>query len=484
MATHQEAYMKKLSWVVGILCILLASCSRSTSNESVRPVLSEPPAPVVPVAVMPTAPESKPSVEAKPSEPASKPAPIVPSPVVPQTQPVPPPPTKPVEPPLPKEAPQKAMDIPVQTAEKVIPVSSPVTMPPPPSPTTPPASTAEAKELLSNIKVSAESFDPSRGNPATISFDLGRKAKVGLAFYDPDFGLVREIATQGFREPGQNTILWDGKDMDGTVVPDEAYFFVLRVEDEQGKTQVYDPTVFSGGEGHDITEASVDPETYVVTYTLPVMARVLIRFGVHDGPLLKALVDWKPRVKGQITEAWNGKDEDGLIDLADHPRFKILITYFTLPENSVITYGNRNLNYRDYKKSLKENRTVKERPERKDSPISPHSLLLRTEDYAPRLQLTFPNAKQGTDSVSVLQGRANVRVDIDERDKSLFLNQQYEITFFVDTEFHSEQEMGYVPFNLVWNLSDITEGEHIFTVNLSGFKGQIGVISEKVRIVK
>ena len=39
-------------------------------------------------------------------------------------------------------------------------------------------------------------------------------------------------------------------------------------------------------------------------------------------------------------------------------------------------------------------------------------------------------------------------------------------------------------FNWVWDLTDVKEGVHILTVNLSGFKDQIGIKSQKVIVKK
>lgn len=338
--------------------------------------------------------------------------------------------------------------------------------------------------LLSKTVISTPSFNPQKGEELTIYYPLSRKSKVEVTIYDPDFTAIRTLNSKGFLKAGQHKFVWDGRDLDGKVVPDEAYFFTITTEDEKGNTEIYDPTVFSGGEGRDITEAHIDPDTKVITYRLPVVARVLIRLGVQDGPLLKTLVDWKPRVAGEITEYWNGRDQDNIIDLLNHLRFKMLITYFALPENSIITYGNRNINYREYKKSLKAQRPVKERTVRTDVLISPHYQLSRTVDYSPKLKLSFSNVKEyERGDIPVLQDKTLIKVEIDEPDKSFFVNQQYEITLFLDTEFYAEQEMGYVPFNWVWDLSGVNEGEHILTINMSGFKDQIGVLSKKVKVI-
>ena len=48
---------------------------------------------------------------------------------------------------------------------------------------------------------------------------------------------------------------------------------------------------------------------------------------------------------------------------------------------------------------------------------------------------------------------------------------------FIDNEFVAEEEQGFVPF--VWRWSPgrygIEPGEHVLTVNVSGYNGQVGV---------
>ncbi len=342
----------------------------------------------------------------------------------------------------------------------------------------------QSGKIISGVKISTSSFNPQKGEELAIYCTLSKKAEIEVNLYDPDFVLIKTLTSRGFLDAGQQTFIWDGRDMDGKIVPDEAYFFTIEAQDEKGNKESYDTTVFSGGEAGDLTEADINPETKTITYNLPVMARVLIRLGIQDGPLLNTLVDWKPRVAGEITEHWNGKDKDNLIDLVEQPRFKIIITYFKLPENSIIAYGNGALSYREYKNSLKTQRPVKARPERMDIKVSPHYLLSRTVDYSPELKLTFSDIKGYDNGIPILQGKTLVKVEINEADPSFFVSQQYEICLFLNTEFYSEQEKGYAPFNWVWDLTDVKEGEYVFTVNMSGFKDQIGGLSKKIKVIK
>ena len=382
---------------------------------------------------------------------------------------------KPLPPPTPPPAVSKIrteMGIPTQALDRpVLPPIEPVT--------------PLFGNLLSEVTASTSSFNPSHGEEVAIYYQLSKPAKVTVRIYDPDHGLIRSVATEKHMNAGERTVIWDGKDLDGNVVPDEAYFFSITTEDESGTKEIYDPTTFSGGVGHDITTADIDPQNQTITYEMPEVGRVMIRMGIQGGPLMNQLVDWKPRVKGMITEYWNGKDKDNLVDLYNHPKFKMIVTYFSLPENSVIAFGNKALTYRDYKKSLAGERHVKIKRASGVQRVSPHYRLSRTEDYSPSVKVTLANAL-GTDSdgTTILTGKTLVKVELDEQDKLIFQNQQFEICFFLDHEFYAEDEAGYTPFNWVWDLSNVDEGEHLLTINISGFKDQIGVLSRKVRVVK
>jgi hypothetical protein len=341
---------------------------------------------------------------------------------------------------------------------------------------------------VTDVSVSTSSFSPFRGQTVDVEYTLADEADIDIKVFDPDHGLVDVLCKHASREVGQHRETWDGKDLDGSVVPDEAYFFTIEARTKNGKTAVYDPTAFSGGEEFDITEASINRESNTVVYDLPYPARILIRIGLSGGPLLKTLVDWEPRIAGEITEHWNGMDADNLINLRDHSRQKMVITGFRLPENSVIAYGNKTVGYREYKSGLSDPRPLKmsrEVGERPNVSISSHYVLPRVVDRSPTVIMSFRNiAESDSERVIELRGETLVHVHIDPADRRYFTDQQFEISFFLDGYYYAEQEVGYSPYNWVWDLSSVREGEHILTVNMSSFKDQIGVASKRIKVVR
>jgi hypothetical protein len=155
--------------------------------------------------------------------------------------------------------------------------------------------------------------------------------------------------------------------------PDEAYFFTIEARELKAEeAAVWDPVTFSGGEPYDLQGGQFDRVAGSLSYHLPQPPRVLVRLGIPGSVLLKTLVDWEPRVGGTVTEYWNGRDEDNLINLWER-NFATLITYYTLPASSVITYGNRDYDYRFYKGSINMPRPAKPaRAYTNARQISPH----------------------------------------------------------------------------------------------------------------
>lgn len=345
------------------------------------------------------------------------------------------------------------------------------------------AMSVDAATNLTNVRVEPASFNPSLDEKVTIVYALGEPDKVTVRVYDPDNGLIRTLVDGEPREAGSHSETWDGKDWQGRVVPDEAYFFTV----ETASGEVYDPTTYSGGVVGDLTDARFDRESGTVNYRLPAASRVLIRLGVQSGPMLKTLVDWKPRVVGEVTEYWDGRDEDDLVGLWERPDFSALITYVTLPEATTIAFGNKEESYRDLKLGRGQGRPAKpERPpsSKRAERLRPEGLVPPAWARAPEIAVSFPKVDSGEPSSSLpeVAGPVAVRVDVDDSDRQLLAQEQFEILFFVDHVFFAEAERGYLPYNWRWEVANLPPGEHLLTVNVSSFNGQVGVSSRKVRV--
>jgi hypothetical protein len=347
-------------------------------------------------------------------------------------------------------------------------------------------STQAGAPTIFEVALSARSFNPSRGETLGLTYRLSSAATVTVRVFDPDLQLVRVVVDQARQTAGAQKVTWNGHDLDGRIVPNEAYLFTIEARGQTGTMGVYDPMTFSGGEPFDLGAAQVSRETGTLSYRLSQPSRVLVRIGIPGSALLRTLVDWEPRVQGEITEYWNGRDQDNVINVIDNPNYTVLITYFTLPDATVVTFGNTAIDYRAYKAQRRAPRPAKEaRPMANARRLSPQFLAARARNRDFRVSITFPALDKGdAAAVPTVRDRVLARIDVPERDREVVAGRQYEIILFVDTTYFAEEERGYVPFNFPWELRQLPPGEHTLTVNVVTFDGQIGIGSRRIRIAR
>ncbi|MFH1220206.1 MAG: FlgD immunoglobulin-like domain containing protein [Candidatus Eisenbacteria bacterium] len=343
----------------------------------------------------------------------------------------------------------------------------------------------EAKVPLQILEpsVSPSSFNPTLKEGIEIAYRLTKDSGVTIKVFDPDYGLVNTVVQDQEQPLGTNRISWDGSDTEGKIVPDQAYFFTIEAK-SRGEQAIYDPTTFSGGEEVDITDVNMDEIANTVSFGLPKAAWVLGRIGIRDGPLLKTLLDWEPRPEGSNTAYWNGKDESGVAEVVTQPGFSMMVTTMFLPENSVIAVGNHEVTYHEYK--VRSNKQGEPKQKREEMPrteaikFSRHRDLTRYSDRAPRFSVSLPSITEFTPTgLPIIRGKTPLRVLIEEADLAFLTGQRYEIALYVDFELYAEEEVGYSPFNWMWDTQGLPEGEHVLTVNVVSLNDQVGARSLK-----
>lgn len=327
-----------------------------------------------------------------------------------------------------------------------------------------------------------EAFNPSQGESFSIPVIVDQSGEVVVEIRTPDRDKVRVLRVQvDADQVGEPVpVFWDGRDEEGNVVPDEAYTPVLKA----GDGIINNPFEYSGGEVIDSIRLDFS-DRGIIGFKLEQPSRVLIRAGIEGGPLMRTLMNWRPRVSGKNIVRWNGYDQDKVVNLMEDSGLRVLLTGYQLPEHSIITTGSGS-NYVQW-------RTEKDWPDRMPEPdeitlaregkrLSRHFFLPRALEHEPRVRVTV-NQKSLEEGPVDVKGQFRVRVDLDPEDQWFMDQSQYEIAFFLDGEFLAEEEQGYVPFNWLWNASGLTPGRHTLTVNLSSFNGAVGVQTLELNVV-
>jgi len=333
---------------------------------------------------------------------------------------------------------------------------------------------------ISGITVEPKMFDPSRQEAVTISFRLSRPGKASVQIFDPAMHLISEMFAEEVGGSGLHEAVWDGRDLEGRLVPDEAYLFTIEARDYQRNAAVYDPTTVSGGT-HLAPQAAFDAAHGTVSYHLDQDARVRIRAGISGGPLLKTIINWAPRLAGDRQEIWDGRDESGHIEVAAQNKYRLIAEAVSLPENSIFTAGNTEYCFFIYRRNIAPDRPKKkERPQFQDSKSVTGRRFTGTIPFGPepRFFISLDECTEKTESgLPIVEGKIPVKIALDKDIKRYVTEQRYEIIYFVDFTFRTEIEEGYSPSTLLWDSTKVPNGVHILTVNVATFTGQVSSAS-------
>lgn len=336
---------------------------------------------------------------------------------------------------------------------------------------------------ISKVAINRKSFNPSKGEEVTISWHISRSSEALVQIFDPEKCFVKELMSADIGNPGIIHVTWDGRDLEGNIVPDEAYFFTIEANEYRGGLTHYDPMTFSGGENFDFP-VEFDSNKEMITYNLPKDSRILIRAGITHGPLLKTMVNWAPRPAGVNQDSWDGKDASGTIYAANQKGFTMMSDAVTLPENSILTVGNNEYTYFEYKNEVVPDRPVKEERPRimpdKKQPDSQFTRYVREVNEL-RFYLELPqDLEKNHHGYPIVSGKLPVKICLDKKVKRSATERRYEIICYVDFKFITEQEEGYSPSTWILDTKKIPDGEHILTVNIATLKGQMASASHKV----
>jgi hypothetical protein len=337
------------------------------------------------------------------------------------------------------------------------------------------------------VRVSASEFAPSRNESVSYTVRADRAGTLGVEVLSADGDVVQRLPALAV-QPGEHSFSWNGRDARNSPVPDEAYC-VRATFEAGGTTAVDDPCSRTGGE----VISGIRPSLAAggdIGYSLEHPGRVLIRVGVKNGAMLRSLSVWRPRPAGRNLQRWNGFDESGLVDLRNE-RMALLVTAFRLPDFTVITTGNDSTGYRAWRT------TANGWPERPDTPqggtaqplerngqrIARQHYMARFKDQEPRITVTLATSDgKPLDATAPLPENVRVSVDLHTDDRWLMQEQLYEVAFFVNGDFVSEEENGYVPIAWIWNTAGLRPGRHLLTVNMTGFTGRVGTRTLAVQV--
>jgi hypothetical protein len=347
------------------------------------------------------------------------------------------------------------------------------------------AAVAESSAIF-GVATSSGSFNPALGQSVVVSYTTNPAGNVSLQVIDRDGYVVRHLVKSSPQTAGRHEVKWDGRDDRDRVVPDEAWSFRIELKTDRGSTTYFPAVNVSSDVG--ASQITFDRGSGIIRYVIAAPSRVHVQAGCarvvdpakpSEGPVLRTVVDRQPRSAGSVIEQWNGLDQSGTIYVPDLPNFVIGVAAAPLPENSVITTGNRELAFAGTLTARSGKSLIPPR-----GGHAHHAGLTAAEDRAPSLTLTPEGAVSIAERVwrtSAPTLRFNAALAGPSAESLLATRGSIQV--FVDGVRVREMTGAQNPENFSIDVAHLVAGRHILAVNWISPFGPVAVNAVALHVV-
>jgi hypothetical protein len=325
-------------------------------------------------------------------------------------------------------------------------------------------------ELIRSVTASKTFFNPTLGESCQLKIELPSAGELDVVIIDRDGFPVRTLAKRKSIPAGARTLQWNGKNDQGQIVPDEAYS--LKIDFHANRQ---DETYFPANH----VSEEIKPEVYyydrlngIFSYKLSKAARVHIqagsakvdpKTGVAIGPVMKTFVNREPRTSGSVIEQWNGYDESNSIYVPDLPNFVTSVAATALPENSIITVGNRRQSFVEWISKRKGQSKFTYSVESHHH----HKGLATLEDLSPSMILTPMDAEWDQSAKAWKPKNHDLQIQgrIEGPSAPYFATQPGKLSFYINGNIGGTVEAPKAQFQVSVPIAKLPPGIHIVSVN-------------------
>ncbi len=198
--------------------------------------------------------------------------------------------------------------------------------------------------IVASLAIPDDTFDPTRGETATIQTSISGTAPVKVLILDQTRTVVRTLVNQT-RPAGSYSDVWDGKNNSGQILPQAPYYAVLEYT-VAGEVKTIDLTDSTGGLRYNPPRNTLpsvfrpfEDNLLTINFTVNQGASEILAFiGLFNvDTRFITLLERVPLGAGTHTIHWDGRAADG--SAAKPPpgdAFLFGIFGFTLPDNAIM----------------------------------------------------------------------------------------------------------------------------------------------------
>lgn len=337
-----------------------------------------------------------------------------------------------------------------------------------------------AAPSIRQVRLSRPFFNPSLRQSVEITIEVSEAGELSASVLDRDGFLVRQLTPPKQVDAGRVVLAWDGRNEQQRAVPDEAYSLKIDLTGKSGSATYFPANLPT--EKVQVETKYYDRRSAVLSYHLPKPARIHLQAGTAivdprtkttNGPVLKTLVNREPRPAGAVVENWNGLDESGTTYVPDLPHFVVGIAASSLPENSIITYGNRTSTFSAWAAK----RTGTPLFKQASNDHRHHQGLTTLDDVAPRLDAKVQNATWSGRTRTWTTNKKTLKVQLALRGASAaaFAKHPSKLVVYLDQTLVAEVSKPESGMSLEIPTRGVKAGSHLVALNWASAYGPVAV---------
>jgi hypothetical protein len=353
---------------------------------------------------------------------------------------------------------------------------------------TQPAYPSSSSKLIKAVSTSRAHFNPSQGESVSIEINVSSACELSVNVLDRDGFRIRNLFSGKKVSAGRISLDWDGRTDGGAIVADEAYSLKIDLI-SSGKRDTYFPAN-SYREQVPVQSNYYDRRNGLLSYYLEKPSRVHIlatsghvnnKTDEFDGAILKVINNREPRLAGAVLEHWRGFDESGTILVSDLPDFGISIVAEPLPENSIISVGNRRTSFLQTTCGRRGQSLIYTKKRAKG-----HEGLISSYDFSPRMHIKPVNAVYSSinSQWQIKAKTLKLACTFEGPTATRFLQQAADLLVFIDSKKVKKIQGPHGDFYLEVPLEGLSSDSHIIALNWDTNVGPVIAASLRLKKMK
>ena len=318
-----------------------------------------------------------------------------------------------------------------------------------------------------NLNISKQHIQLNQPNSIIYKFYLKNDSQTTIRFINIFGGDEILFEENNPRESGWHKVVLHSETLKRGNYRSGVYYLEIEGKDKNNKSIEFNSFQSPWGELVNVSNVEFNKKTGKITYDLPKLSMVRVRIGLKDGALIRTLINWEPRTKGNNNVFWDGYDQTGKVKINEKLETIVQVQGFGLPQTTFYLYNDIKPIDRQLKLSYPENWKK----------YTVFYLAKNNWNNMYDSSIDFEIETKNDSSFTLIFPESNINDKLNK-----FFTTDNEIYISLDGEFLCEHYGIKIPDQYTIAVSEFKKGKHVIVINLFLGVDNVAIGSKEILI--